>query len=430
MVAMALTAILSIVIYGLFDSAADSLGEVDSLTETNGQLRFAIERLRTDVQAAGSQATPDSANDLWVRPQIPPASGRVLGISSYQDWQNDTSMFDATANPDVSADGFIVMGAYDYPVSFEFGGMTAAGDDGKVLATPRGLFKIFSLNPFRIDSFPGVDFSTNGFVNYFSPQWDTRLLRVMDSEGYFQFGTLDPITPTSDYIAGSATQPAALGVPLDTTNGPQLVYKTGGGILGLDVDSTGETYYDAGLIDAFWYHVVPSVQNPGTAELVRDRLCAYEVFDGLSAPNTFDPTSALAGAATCGDTERVVIAERVADFQIWFDCSNGGAVREVTAGSGAWSDDWDRPTGGACMAPGTYNPERARLAHIRLTIHAKSERENLAHYRFEDATGATGGAVGDDSRLRTYDIVPDLEGAAPVATMQTSVELKNFSYRL
>ncbi len=433
MVAMALTGILSIIVYTLFDSASDSLGEVDSLMETNDQLRFAMEQLRGDIEAAGSQATPDSANDQWVRPTIPAATGRILGITGYNAWQDQTTHFDTAANPDVSADGFVVMGAYDYPVSFEFGGMTGPGSNGRILATPRGFYKLFSINPFQIQKSFDADFSNNGFVNQFAPQWDARLLRVMDSEGYFQFATPGPIS-TGDFVAGGGLVAPSVTIPIVTASGPQLVFKNATAIQGLDVDRTGETYYDSALIDAYWYHVVPSVQQPGTNQLVRDRLCAAEVFSDLSNPATFDPSTARSGSTTCGSEERVVIAERVADFQIWFDCGTVGGLGNVavTGGSGNWTDDWAIPDAGDCMdVSGTYQPELARFAHIRLTIHAESERENLAHFRFEDSAGNTGTSVTDsDARLRTYDIVPDLEGAAPVATMQSAVELRNFSYRL
>lgn len=420
MVAMVLTAVLSIILYGLFDSTSDSLGEVSSLSQTNDELRFAMERLRSDIETSGSLGTPDSLNDIWVQPPIAAGTGRVLGVTAYDGWQDDVTHFDAAANPDVSADGIVVMGAFDYPVTFEFGGMTGSTGPGRILETPRGLHKMLGIDPFRMGEAFQADFSGSSFVeDYFESQWETRLLRVMDDEGYFQFATPGPIG-TGDYAAGN---PGVLSIPLNVADGPQLQFKAGG-LVGLDEDVSGETYYDAGLIDAYWYHVVPSTQDPTINLLVKDRLCASKVFEELSDPSNFDPETARAGTA-CGDEERTVIAERVADFQIWFECVDGTGEIEPE-----WTDNWETPDGGDCMDLSTYQPNRARLAYIRLTIHAAAERPNLQHYRFEDAQGNLGDSARDDAKLRTYDIVPDLQGAAPVSTMQTTVELKNFSYRL
>lgn len=420
MVAMVLTAVLAIILYGLFDSTSASLGEVSSLSQSNDEVRFATELLRRDIETAGSLGTPDSRNDIWIQPPI--GTGRVLGATAYQDWQNDQTNFDSAANPDVSADGIVLMGAFDFPVAFEFGGMTGASGAGQILETSRGLHKMLGIDPFRLGPAFSADFGTATFVEqFFANQWETRLLRIMDSEGYFQFATPDAIV-SSDYTTGT---PGVLTVPISSTRGPQLNFKGPGEVVGLDQDPTGETYYDSALIDAYWYHVIPSTQEPGINLLVRDRLCASRVFDELDSPGTFDPADALAGAA-CGDEERTVIAERVADFQIWFECVDTSGNLEPE-----WTDAWDTPDGGDCMdVAGTYAPHRARLAYIRLTIHAAAERSDLQHYRFEDALGNVADSARPDAKLRTYDIVPDLQGAAPVSTMQTTVELKNYSYRL
>lgn len=421
MVAMVLTAVLAIILYGLFDSTSDSLGEVSSLSQSNDEVRFAIELLRRDIETAGSLGTPDSRNDIWIQPPI--GTGRVLGVTGYEDWQDDKTNFDSGANPDVSADGIVLMGAFDFPVAFEFGGMTSVSGPGQILETSRGLHKMLGIDPFRLGPSFSADFGTSTFVDqFFKNQWETRLLRIMDSEGYFQFATPDAIS-SSDYTTGT---PGVLSVPIVTGGAvPQLRFKGPGEVVGLDQDPTGETYYDSALIDAYWYHVIPSTQEPEINLLVRDRLCASKVFEELGEPENFNPEDALAGEA-CGEEERTVIAERVADFQIWFECVNGSGNLQPE-----WTDDWETPDGGDCMTvDGTYEPHRARLAYIRLTIHAAAERPDLQHYRFEDADGKLGTAARDDAKLRTYDIVPDLQGAAPVSTMQTTVELKNYTYRL
>ena len=79
---------------------------------------------------------------------------------------------------------------------------------------------------------------------------------------------------------------------------------------------------------------------------------------------------------------------------------------------------------------GVYRPAQARRAHIRLSMYTPQERKDLRHYRFEDSIGNIGDAArGNGARLATFDPLPDLEGAAPVVTLQTSVELPNFAFR-
>jgi len=69
---------------------------------------------------------------------------------------------------------------------------------------------------------------------------------------------------------------------------------------------------------------------------------------------------------------------------------------------------------------------------MRLSIYAPIERKDLLNFQFEDSTGAIAGAAltaTPNVKLRTYDSVPTLTGAAPVVTMQSSVELINYVYR-
>ena len=62
----------------------------------------------------------------------------------------------------------------------------------------------------------------------------------------------------------------------------------------------------------------------------------------------------------------------------------------------------------------------------------KVERKDLLPFQFEDSTGLVGAAAlgaTPNVKLRTFDSVPTLLGAAPVVTMQSSVELTNYVYR-
>jgi prepilin-type N-terminal cleavage/methylation domain-containing protein len=143
MIAMALSGIVAVILYSLFNTTSESLGAVSNLSDAQERIRFSMERLRTDIKGAGSLATPDSTLDVWQQPQM--LGGRVLGISGYSGWQDQTPPGAlAIANPNTSFDGFIVMGAYDYPTSFEVRGMTAPSDtNGNIGSHVRGLYKLY-----------------------------------------------------------------------------------------------------------------------------------------------------------------------------------------------------------------------------------------------------------------------------------------------
>jgi prepilin-type N-terminal cleavage/methylation domain-containing protein len=423
LIAMLLSGMLAVILYSLFNTTSESLGEVSNLSDAQERIRFAMERLRTDAKGAGSQATPDSAVDVWQQPPL--LAGRVLGVSGYSNWQDQPPPAAlAAANPNVSFDGFIVMGAFDYPVSFEVRGLTGdlADTDGQIAEHVRGLFKLYQIDPFSFSAanppnYPG----TTGFLER---QWSTRLLRLMDRQGYFQFTTLD--TQGTLAMLGGIPRTMSFGF----ANPP--VPKAAGAEFGIDVNPEGDFAYDSALIDAYWYHVEPNPIDPTNMQLVRERLCAPLVMTGLLDSSSFDPAGALGSACPGGVDEVTIITDHVADFQVWFDCTTPASLTGAVVGA-AWDDDWLKPeTTTSCLGAAAYAPGDARVMHLRLSVYAPLERKDLLNFQFEDSTGLIGAAAlgaTPNVRLRTFDSVPTLLGAAPVVSMQSSVELTNYVYR-
>lgn len=449
LVALAVGGILSVLVYGLFDSTSDALLEVENLSDANERLRFAMERVRSDIQGAGSHATPDSNTDVWAVPPAAHASSyRVLGVSGFAGWQDSRTPLGATGantiadqNPDVSFDSFIVMGAYEYPISFELSELQAASTAAVIPGNLRGLNRLWSVNPFPKACTANADCGTTRCINN-ACELDTtvgafgvpattfgalalnRLLRITDRQGKVQFVGVEG-------LATSGT------TDLSLTLSKAPIFKEGGREDGLDPNPDGDVSYEAAFVDAFWYRVTADPLDPTNLRLVRTRLCAKELVSVLTAPASLDAAKLLSIASGCGELDEVVIADRVADFQVWFDCGNTttGAIENITN-----TFTWDAPDNtGTCMAVSndpTYSPGRVRRAHIRMSMYAPNERKDLAHYRFEDAAGnvcpdapAACANVDPNTQLRTFDIIPDLVGAAPVVTLQSSVELPNFSYR-
>lgn len=467
MIALLLTGVVSVVIYSLFDTTSDNFIEVDNLADATDRVRFAMERVRSDVQMAGSQMSPDSDNDTaWVQPA--PSAYRVAGIVPYTDWQgdstNDPRPADVqTANATTSFDGFILMGAFDFPLSFEISGLlpdqAAGNNEAAIVAHHRGLYRLHSANPFATSMTSAMDFRTAAtaapVINSIFEGAAARLIRISDRQGYHQYVRIVKAPTSADFVPASASNDwpnMRLRLPApNSTLGPQFKRTSAGvdGEFGLDNAPEGDIGYDAAFIDAFWYHVIPHPTDPNIMRLVRDRLCAPEVAVAFSGGAIADPSTLIADATNCPNlsgagftvaAERIVIADNVADFQIWTDCADAQGAMSGDA-SQVWSTGWDAPagdSGGGCMNTAAPEPGRARVAHLRLTLHTPTERKSQANIQFEDRTGAlcnpdptvacdiTG--LPDGAMLRTYDPYPTVTGAARVVTMQADVALPNFSY--
>lgn len=414
MVAMALLGALTSIIYGLFHTTSQTLLEVESLAETTDTARFALEHVRNDLQAAGSQATPRGQNDPWVVQD----GLLVNGLVTYNGWQgnapipnNATATTEFTnANRKSRFDGFVVIGAYDIPQPVMIRDINTDGAiTADVAKHVRGVSRLVNSDPFDIsfetpDSANLLELLTRTRPDEEMPR---RLLRITDRQGFFQFTR----------ILGASIQNSTVQLTLE-----RLQAATGESLVGIDEVNDNDVEYEAAFLDAFWYHVIVDPHDPLNFQLVRDRLDASQInFNDL---NNFVPTAAVSASGT--PVERVVIANRVVDFRLWFDCANAvtGQVTDIN-----WHSEWESPvTSPTSSINGCLETQiqLARVAHIRLSIRTANESANRKHLSvvqdwpgFEDA----------NARMQTYDIEPSVPGAASVITMQSTVELSNFAMR-
>lgn len=418
MVALVIVSLLTSIIYGLFIRTSDSMNEVDSLADTINKARFALEHVRNDVQAAGSQGSPNSLVDPNVRPLA--ANRPVMGIIPYTGWQDqdETVITDARIleeNPNVSFDGFIVLGAYDHPQAFQVGNLQPASVD--IGNNERGVLRMIINNPFFVGTAGAI---TDDRLDVVRNNMEHRLLRITDRDGFNQY---IPILSTGDGV-----QPNDLRLTFAPDN---LKFRQEGQIHGIEPTSLDDERYEAALLDAYWYRVVPVAGELGNYALVRERINAGAVLAAMAS------NGGVLGAppASLEPPQRMVITDRVVDFQVWFDCASTMGVVESAAGVGiAWNTTWVPPDGSVaphnCVAPAASptSIQRARVAHVRLSLRTENERANLLHLKL--GAEATWG-FGEDlnAPLQTFDMAPDTLGAASVVTLQTSVELTNFAIR-
>ena len=446
LVAVAITSLLSIAIYSLFDTTSNALYQADSMADGLDSSRFALERVQADIRNAGAFATPDSAKDPWVKPT--PSDRRVAGLVPYgggDGWQdygsqvissdiwkaNQKSISGGTSTQlSPNFDGIVVIGAYDFPVTFEIASVTNA--KGLVFANTRGLYKLRRNDLFNVSSNPGyLDFSKDQSVKPMVTNDGSRILRIMDRSGYLQFIGIDGAKRQQD-----ASQVTNNFLRLNFDGDQDLHFREGNERYGLDpqTQESEDMAYDAAMLDVFWYHVQQDPTDATNFQLVRERLDGPEVTKSLSDGfSNFDPGAAdnQFDAATDsydkGDSgEYVVVANRVADFQVWFDCAAASGDGSLTGAD--WNTGWNPPDGaGTCMDPGasaSFNPGRARIAHIRLSIRTENESPDVEHNPFP-----TLGKSGNNYTMETFDINPDFQGATRVYTTQVDFEIPNYAVR-
>ncbi len=455
LVAFVITGILSIAIYALFSTTSSSLREADSLADTLDGTRFALEQLRSDFEAAGALGTPDAYNDNCsdaVPPCVAPDpqegeinDRRFVGLASYgssgggeESWQDYAefvmadSVWGAEGNVGEDGqrpqfDGIIVMGAIDIPFTFEIGFQRDQTErTPEIAADQRGLWKLVRQNIFDTSvTEPTYDDTQVDQILGVGNEGDNRILRIMDLKGGLQFagvaaggleasGTGGPMTVDLDSDHDLHTSQAG-----QTSGG-----SAGGGVdYGLDpVSQQDDKRYPAAFLDVYWYHVVPDpTQTEGEETnylLIRERLDGKDVMDNLAGnnwQNYYPEGDVVAGT-------EVVMADRVVDFQIWFDCTDGSGNGNVDGNT--WNVDWNPPVGNDeadhdCLNPSDPSPGEARLMHVRLSRRTDSERQELPANAFPQNS--------DD--MQAFDLNPSFEGAARVYTSQVDFELPTFASR-
>ncbi len=446
-IAMMLTSLLGIMTYALFGMSADNLSEVDSLENTASKGRFAIEKMRTLFQVAGSYSSPDSISDPFIQPRPASPAMHVAGFHSYPNWQDQAF---PGGYSDISFDGIILTGAFDFPTSFDAGGMISPNAPMFLPGSFSGMEKLNRVDPFSDIQprdgdtyFPDLTLTAWDLPESYSflePNLASRLIRVTDGLGYSQFLRPDvAANHTFDTVIDITSTLKGVELPLDQDVPFRPVFKGDNtasvdGVemreIGLDQVGVGEgdRTYEASFIDTYWLHVIPAndPQDPTNHLLVLDRVCAGSV--ATSNPDGQPSVPSLPEDDGCGDNSRKLIADKVVDFQVWFDCAD--AAGDV-ASNPNWTQNWLTPNGtaagGNCLDAGSYNPGQARVAHVRLTLRTDEERKAFSNVPFANGNDlCTSSSACPAAPLRSFDINQNLEGAAPVMTFQLDVALRNF----
>ncbi len=408
MIAMALVGVLTAVIYGLFTRTSDSLSEVEEMSTTLDRARFALAMVRQDLQSAGSQATPNAAVDPYVRPPV--INENIHAVMIYDGWEDNRGVYDESGVPDgMGAEnprsrfsGFVVIGALDFPQSFFVEEMnpTPPGAEFVVKATERGVGRLNVIDPF--DVFAG-NVNILGDSDRLEDDMTGRLLRVMDGQGFFQFS---PISQAN--VSGNELELTASSVRFRGT----------GEIAGLEMYMEPDEALDVALLDAFWYRVRVDPLDPTNFQLVRERLNAADLI-GMTALSE----EGLEGITI--DDDLLVVADHVVDFRVWFDC---------IPSSGQWApvprqDGWDITNGASsCLDDDLQqsNPQRLRIAHVRLSLRTPTENANRPHLQIVDGWE---GFQDADGAMVTYNVFPWARGSAGVVTLQSTIEMTNFAMR-
>jgi prepilin-type N-terminal cleavage/methylation domain-containing protein len=441
MVVMALVGVLVASIYQFFARTSEAMYEADSLADTTDRARFALEVVARDFQSAASFGTPDSgalgggANppDVWInRTQTSAQNYRIRGLIQIPGNQDRRLVAQYapgadTNNPGATVDEAILVGAYDFPFTFEVSDVRLGGSGSVRLDdTPRGYQRFGRLDPFDLSNTAAVSGARDASLRNHA-----RILRVMDRNGYLQFSLVGAMQnpPTPSARPGGFTQELTL-------SGPALMTRKGNDLWGLEPAGSPDDGYDAALLDVIRYRVCRDPLDGTNLKLVRERLLPQPFIAATNIMVGLPPERC--GVAEPGVTvpnSQIPLVERVVDFQVWYDC-----VPETGNIQIPWETRWmmdasvDATAGHSCvLTTGAEQPGRARMAHIRLSVRTEDERRDVPHYGFVDLT--TGAQVLDPATnpnvgsMQTYDIDNDPATSTRVMTFQVDVELPNFGMR-
>ena len=469
MVTMVVVAMLVAAAYKLFDDASDAMYEVDSLSHATDRARFGLELMARDIQGAGSFGSVDSRTDVLAYNAQASAAMGVQGIYAFNRMPDELQVgrVQKDWNQNTRSDELILLGAYDFPFSFEvsFDG----GDLSTATArnTMRGALRFEQLDPFftKTDTTGGVPTELSaGFVNALKGPddilQDARLLRVMDRNGYSQFAPISAISYTAtDGVSFTLPTTQALGSCGGNSMG--LCERSGDQREGLEPAGDDGTTYDAALLDMIRYRVCQDPNSPSNLRLVRERLDAPVVV-GTGTPPPLPEVCGNFDPATDGILTQEVLVDRVADFRVWYDCAPQDPMDPNLPGAMEgleWHSGWAVPgvadeghncayttgTGMPLSASGA-SPGFARIVHVRLSVRTEGERSDLPNFGFllddgntfntSDATNApefidsSSGSLDDAvTSLQTFDTNGDASDAARVVTLQIDTALKNFANR-
>ena len=419
MIAMALVGVLTAMIYGMFARTSDALSDVESLSRTLDQARFALDHVRNDIQMAGNQITPNSTGqiDPWVQPPAPNKVIQPFRVFTGWNAAGSRAVYDANdelkkigeANPESAFHSIIVMGAVDYPLGFSIDNINLSGATtmtARIPGTERGLGRLNRIDPFDVRIAENLNPLGEVALSHTDDRsrMASRIMRIMDGQGFMQFAMVESLDPGP---------PVQISLSSVSVRGDDQ-------IAGLERFAEDDVSYDVALVDAFLYRVRPSELETRNVQLVRSRLDAGR----LMALST-----GVLNRAQVEDLieETVVIADHVVDFRIWFDCVEETGVFADTF----WPTEWDYQHEGqdpTCLQPSAASSEihRARVAHIRLSLRTERENPNRPHL---ELGGGIAAGFDESGQMVTYDVVPEAPGSASVVTVQASVELTNLAMR-
>lgn len=453
-VTMMVSSLVVLAAYQLFASTSEAMYEANSLSDTTDRARFGLELIARDVRSAGAFGSPDSNVDpLTNQNQI--GLRNVRGIYAITDNQaRQVGDVQREWNRATRSDELIMLGAYDFPFKFEVRFPTGGADFNTAFApnTNEGALRFRNLDPFIVEPEATTDLGT-----LTAPVLDTitaRVMRVTDRNGFSQFVSVD----AASYTAGLGN-----GLTFDLDPGPDALQErpeaplaTENPRAGLEPGADDDVGYEAALLDAYRYRVCTTLANPNRLRLVRERINAQRLVNN-EAPPVDDLCQG--GAVNVGPgnyvLEQQLVVDRVADFQVWYDCILPGD--ELMEGS-LWATQWTTPgtastaehncayIDNAGVAISGENTLLTRMAHIRLSVHTENERGGVSNYGFLRQDGTT---VNDSAavnapqfitstsplpndvigNIQTFDINGDAANSARVVTMQIDVQLTNYINR-
>jgi hypothetical protein len=374
MVTLVISFVIVAAIYMIYTQSVTGYRIQSQVVQMQGQLRFGIEHMRRDIELAGFQATSNSRTDpyvCWVPPTV-----NLYAISVARDLDIDEEVANVDLNTQIEPSAVTLFGDFWSPAGQVFETLSIS-DSGVVLLDKAQLDATFDTNADGIDD--------GGFAAAFRP--GARFLRVTNQEEKIWFAR----------IIGASFADATLQLQSVPAIGACRI-----GIGTTQVNPVGWVRYRLAedTRTAALLGNAGDIRTAGKVDLVREEVDVT----GTAIANT-----------------RLTIAEYAVDLQFYdFGFDTALAGNPVTLAVENFVDDVveldDTGQLGAGDATDFATPEQLRFVTVKLSVRTTDEDESVPFVPRQDSIYEP---------LRTYEVFPELTGAARVESLAKRVDLRN-----
>jgi hypothetical protein len=321
-----------------------------------------FERLRLDIERAGFLSTPNVTKDPWLCPPTGPAPTwptALARLAAVFIQPTNTGSLPVQQGNHIVPDEIVLAGSYGSTEQFVTKSIAGNGANHIITLNPAA----GALARLRYQSLATAAEQQALLLGIFAPG---RALRILDPEGYQQFGTI------------TGVQPGALPVIVLSNTSPSLIYR-GSTDKGCGVKGGGEEHY-VNVVNFVRYSIKDMRADPRYAPLYSAGTTVAGAVPTTDAGRTELVREELdtAGAPIDGTAE--IVAEFAVDLSFGVTVTqtatvSGSQIEQLTTfAPGADTVTW---AGNPVTMPITGGPQHIRGVRARLSVRSReADRES------------------------------------------------------